>query len=408
MSFLAGLRHRVRELARPAEMARELDEELEAHYEQEKQRQIERGVHPELADRAAQIRAGRLDLAKEAVASERTGHLAADFARDMHVAVRAIRRAPGFAAAVVVSLALGLGGTTAIFSVVYGVLIRPLAFDHADELHIVRVWWNDFSAPPSTADYFALRETGRSSGAVGAYFFPDTGFALAGAAGPELVEGAIITPDLLELLRVRPRLGQGFTAQQQTCEILIGETLWQRRLGGRDDAIGRTLVVDGERCAVVGVMPPRFNLPGRKNDQIWAQSQLKPPTRRGPFFLTVLARVPSEASVETVEARITTAVTPVLRDRYGVKDSWRYGLRPVRDALVGGGRGALPLTVATGSLVLIIGMAHVANLLLARGTVRARELGVRAFLGCGRGRLGRQVLPEAGGLGAAGGVFGVL
>src|SRR5262249_55904858 len=151
MSWIAGIGHRMRELFRSSRLDTDLDAELRQHFDHELNRQIASGVPEEEARRRAHLRVGRLDLTSEAVGEERSGRVVADAARDVRFAVRALGRAPGFTAAVVISLALGIGGTTAIFGVVYSVLLRPLNYPNADDLHIVRAWWNRFDASLSPA-----------------------------------------------------------------------------------------------------------------------------------------------------------------------------------------------------------------------------------------------------------------
>jgi hypothetical protein len=284
MSRVSGAAQRLREVFGRARLDADLSAELQQHFDHELNRQLASGVPEEEARRRARLRVGRLDLAREAVAGERSGRALADAARDARFAVRALRRNPGFTAAVVISLALGVGGTTAIFGVVYAVLLRPLNYPQPDDLHIVRVWWNDFDASLSPADFFALREHHDGVADVGAYFLPGNGFAMATPEGPQLIEGALITDELPGVLGVPLLLGPGFSRDRSLPELLISETLWHEKFGGRPDAIGKPLTVDGDTCTIVGVMPTGFHVPGQLNDQVWVRPILTQPTRRGPFY----------------------------------------------------------------------------------------------------------------------------
>jgi predicted permease len=407
MSWLAGVRQRLRELLQPSRVAAELDEELRDHFARELDQQQHAIESAAAARRQAHLRVGSADMAREAVADDRTGQVFRETVRDVRLAARGLRRNPGLATAVVLSFALGIGGTTAIFSVVHAVLLRPLAYPGSDQLYEVRVWWKTFSASLSPADFLALREQSLVTGRVGAYYLPDGGFALATPAGPEVVDGGFVTPELPQVLGVTPIVGAGFSSERGSREVLIGESLWRERFGGRSDALGETLTLEGEAFTIVGVMPAGFNLPGRRNERVWVRAQLDEPTRRGPFFLRAIARLASDAPPTTAASVLSSATIPVLRDRYGVADTWRYGLRPLKDVLVGDARETLLLMLAAGALVLLIAVANVANLLLARGTLRTREMAVRASLGAGRGRLVRQLLAESVLLGLIGSAAGL-
>lgn len=408
MRWLAALRRRLFEMLRPDEADRELADELSDHLAREVERQRADAPSEQDARRRALVRIGNVRASQEAVRDARPATILMDAAADLRIAFRALRRTPGFALAVIVSLALGVGGTTAMYSIVHAVLIRELPYADAGQLHLARVWWNDFSASLSAADYLALREHTGDIARAGGFQLSDEGFTLSTPDGPEVITGGSMTAELPAVLGVAPMVGAGFSSDPKIAEAVISERLWRARFQGSPDAIGRTIVLDGAPYSIAGVMPRGFNLPGERGGAAWIKEQLGTPAWRGPFFLGAVVRVPAGASADGIAARLTAAVVPTLRDKYGIDEQWRYGLRPLKEAVVGDIRETLLLLTSAMGLVLLIAIVNVSNLMLARGTVRAREMAVRASLGAGRGRLVRQLVTEAALLGSIGGAIGVL
>ncbi len=407
MSWLAGIRQRINEALRPDRADRDLQDELRDHLEREIERQLADGVPVEDARRRALARAGALHATRDAVRDERSGRILEDAVGDLRVAARAARRNPAFTLAVVVSLALGVGGTTAVFGVVNAVLLRPLPYAQPDRLYMMRIWWNDFSSTLSPADFVALEEQGTDVVSTCAYFPPDDGFAMGTPEGPQLIEGSVVTAGLPAVLGISPIVGAGFSSVPNAREALIGETLWRERFGASPAAIGQPIVLDGDSYTVVGVMPAGFNIPGQRNGQAWLKALSRQPTRRGPFYYITIVRVREGHTPEAAAARLTSSVSAVLRDRFGVEPNWQYRLRPLQETIVGDIRQSLLLLLGAMALVLTIAVVNVANLFLARGSARAREIAVRASLGAGRGRLARHLLAEAALLGAIGGTAGM-
>jgi putative ABC transport system permease protein len=408
MSWIQGLSHRLRAIMRRSRVEDELDEELRDHAHRELQRQLRTGLPSVEAARQARFRIGNIEAAKDAVRDERGGRWIADAVDDIRIGVRGLRRNLGFASAVVLSLILGVCGTTSVFSVVHAVLLRPLPYRDAHQLYVVRVWWNTFSAALSPADFLALRETSRPVGPVAAFSYPDAGFTMLTASGPEVVEGAFVTAELPQVLGIAPTLGGGFSGNPDAYEALISHDLWIRRFNASPDVLGRGITLDGRSYAIVGVMPVGFDVPQFKQpNDVWIHARINPPRRRGPFFMQLVVRLDGGLDSGIAGQRLTELVVPVLRARYGVKNEWRYGLRSLQDTVVGDARGTLLIALGAVGLVLLISMLNVSNLLLARGTARARELAVRASLGAGRGRLARQFLTESALLGLVGGVLGL-
>jgi predicted permease len=386
----------------------ELTEEVSDHIEREVARQLALGVPEDEARRRAIVRTGSIESIKEQVRDERGGRLILDALGDVRIGARGLRRSPGFTAAVVLSLAIGVAGVTAIASVVNAVVMRPLPYPASDRLYLARVAWNEFTASPSAADFLRLREASGDVAVAAAYIIGGEGYTLLGQGEPVVVAGAAVTPEAPRVLGVQPALGRWLAEDDRGTEALISDGLWRSRFGGSPEVLGRPLTFDRGTYAVVGVMPPGFDVPGQRSGDVWVSARIDEPTRRGPYYLQVVLRLAPGVAPDQASARLTTAVAPLLQARYAVEPSWRYRLTSMKDVVVGDTRLTLWLFLAATILVLLIASANVANLMLARGAARAREFALRASLGARRERLVRQLLAESVLLGSCSAVLGLI
>jgi predicted permease len=332
--------------------------------------------------------------------------------QDLRYMTRTLRRAPGFALTALPVIALGIGATTAAFSVTDFVLIRPLPFPEPDRL----VWvWEDVPGYPrlypSPPNYLDWKRLSRSFSAMGALHTVSVN--LVGQGEPERLEGAAVTADLFPLLGVRPALGRLFTAAEDrdgaAGTLLLSYRLWQRELGGDRSVLGRRLLLDGTPYVVIGVMPRDFYFPDREA-ALWvpmrfSRSELEERTNA---CLEVVARLGPGISLD--RARAEMSVVAARLERQYPKDNEHTGaaVYPLRDQLSPQSRLLLVALCGAALCVLLIACANLANLLLARALARQQELDVRAALGAGRERLVRQLVTESLGLAFAGGALGVL
>jgi putative ABC transport system permease protein len=331
--------------------------------------------------------------------------------QNIRFAVRSLRKSPALTASVVLTLALCIGATTAIFSVVYAVLFRPLPFREAGQIQIVRTTWKDLTSSFSAGNWADVNRQQRSF----QYFVPghSESFNLAGAEAPENVDGARVGADYFAMLGVQPALGRTFLAEEDAPGrgdvVVLSDALWRRRFGADPGVIGRELRLDGRPHRVVGVMPASMDY-AVFGEELWLPTAFS--TERlamhDEHYLAVLGRLKPGVTVSQAEAELRS-LAQWLRTTYP-KENRDRGLvmAPFMEELVGDYRPRLFVLLGAVGFVLLIACANIANLLLARGTARSRETAIRAAIGAGRGHLIRQALTESLVLAVSGGLLGLL
>jgi predicted permease len=328
---------------------------------------------------------------------------------DLRLAARALRRAPAFALATALTLALGMGATTALFAAVRGVLLRPLPYPRPEQLVRVRE-----VAPGGGALAFAdpnfddLRRGARAFSALAAY--RGAPVVVTGGAEAARVPSAVVTRDFFAVMGVRPAAGRAFVGdelQQGGAQaVVVSDGFWRRALGGARDFAARPLVVDGQPYAVVGVMPPGFGFPD--GTEIWRSRELYPMgTSRTAHNLAVVGRLRDGATAAAAQGEASALVRALKRAYGSDMRAVDVAVEPLRDAVVGRARTPILLLFAAAGVLLLVAAANVTTLLLARGAARRRELGVRVAVGATRARLLRPMLAEAAVLAGAGAVGGV-
>jgi putative ABC transport system permease protein len=324
--------------------------------------------------------------------------------------LRTLARSPGFTLAALLALALGIGANTAVFSVIQGVLLRPLPNPNSDRLVIVQDAFEQQGmdlGPGCIADFLDWKARSRSFQTLDA--FGRNRFTLTGDGETEQVIGLDVTASFFQTLDARPLLGRTFSSGEdqpgRPPTVVLGERLWRRRYASAPDIAGKPIALNGRPHTVIGVMPASFRF-GPRDAEAWAILELTPPTRRGPFFLRGIARLRPGVTLAQANADMQGVAREVERANPKDYDRLRFPVMSLRESVVGEVRPLLWVLGGAVLLVLLIAVSNVANLMLARATARRRETAIRASLGASHGQLVRPFLVESMLLALAGGAAG--
>jgi len=410
LSNLRALLSRLRNLFRPAALDRELNAEIASHLQFAIEENLQKGMSPQDAERQARLSLGGSQQAKESQRDSRGFPFSESLWQDFSFALRLFVKTPSFSVSAILTLALGIGATTAIFSVVYGVLLRPLPYSNPDR--IVRLWEQGATggrmnfADPNFED---VRLQNKSLLAVAEY--NSLVSTVSGSIEPARLNTSSVSKDFFDVLGVHPVLGRSFAPDEQKFGAapvaLVGHSFWRQSLNSTRDLSAVRLKVNSETVSVVGVLPPGFRYPDSVD--IWLPREISQrfPSRSAHNW-QVVARLRDGFPLSESRSELST-VAARLKQQFGDDTAMvAVAMEPLRNSITGNVRPALILLLGSSGFLLLIACANVVNLALTQAAMRERELSTRAVLGAHRIRLVRQFLTEAFLLSSIGGALGVL
>jgi putative ABC transport system permease protein len=405
---------RLRSLFRRAETDQELDEELRDHLERRTEEYVAKGIAPQEARWRARLDLGGVEQTKEKCRDTRRVNWFQDFVQDLLYGLRTLRKSPGFAIAATLTLALGIGANTAIFSVVYGVLLEPLPYHDPARLILLNETTPKVGmvsvSDPNFLDWRSQSTTFSQMAAA-----HEAGFNLSGISQPESISGEAVSPNFLSLLGVRPFLGRDFVASEERSGaapvVMLSFPLWQSHFGSDPAVVGRTVLFDGRSFTIIGVLPRNFRWIEKAQflEPIgtWLATNPEATERGARGDMVVIGRLAPATSLAAARSEMDGIAARLATQYPGTNDQFGVLLRPIRDVFVGDMRTAILSLFGAVICVLLIACANVANLLLVRGAGRTREVALRIAFGATRRRIVCQMLTESLVLALVGGALGI-